>query len=124
MLAVSNTSPISNLAWIGRVEPLRSQFDEIWIPDAVKQGLHAHPGDQALAAIHSALDTGWLRVSEVPSTALYKILSLQIHRGEAAAIALAAELRADWVIIDEQEARGLATQAGVPVVGTLGILLN
>jgi predicted nucleic acid-binding protein len=34
---------------------------------------------------------------------------VQLHRGEAEAIAPAAEIRADMVLIDEQEWRQLAT---------------
>ena len=39
MLAVSNTSPIANLACIGRLHLLRVQFGEIWIPRAVETEL-------------------------------------------------------------------------------------
>ena len=39
MLVASNTSPISNLAIIGRLSLLRSQFREIWIPVAVQSEL-------------------------------------------------------------------------------------
>jgi predicted nucleic acid-binding protein len=39
MLAVSNTSPISNLACIGRLDLVRAQFGEIWIPRAVEAEL-------------------------------------------------------------------------------------
>src|SRR5713226_4324645 len=45
MFAASNTSPISNLAIIGRLDLLRTQFREIWIPAAVEAelGQLAHP---------------------------------------------------------------------------------
>jgi uncharacterized protein len=52
------------------------------------------------------------------------VLSLYLHRGEAEAIALAAELRAEAVISDEQEGRQLAAEAGLLVTGVLGILLR
>jgi len=52
------------------------------------------------------------------------MLLLQVHPGEAEAIALACDLKADTVIIDEQEGRGLAAQAGLFVTGTLGVLLR
>jgi len=35
MRAVSNTSPVLNLAIVGRLSLLRDQFGEIWIPQAV-----------------------------------------------------------------------------------------
>lgn len=52
------------------------------------------------------------------------MLTLQLHAGEAEAIALAADLKADAAIIDEQEGRSLASQAGLFVIGTLGIRLR
>jgi predicted nucleic acid-binding protein len=58
---VSNTSPISNLAIIGRLNLLRSQFQEIWIPSAV----HAELGQLSHAAawneILQARYDGWIK---------------------------------------------------------------
>jgi uncharacterized protein len=46
-----------------------------------------------------------------------------VDRGEAEAIALAEELRADHLLIDERKGRRLAQQRGVPVIGLLGVVL-
>jgi predicted nucleic acid-binding protein len=78
----------------------------------------------ALAAIQDALGKGWVRCGSPAASPLLNLLSLHLHRGEAEAIALAADLRADVVIIDEQEGRELAAQAGLHVIGVLGILLR
>jgi hypothetical protein len=43
--------------------------------------------------------------------------------GEAEAIALAIEMKADIVLLDEIEGRDVAAQLDLPVAGTLGILL-
>ena len=123
MPAVSNTSPISNLAFIGRLDLLKSQFGELWIPPAVAKELKAHPNPVALAAIEAAIRDQWIRIATPQDTPLRRMLLQQVHLGEAEAIALAADLKADTVIIDEQEGRGLAAQAGLFVTGTLGILL-
>jgi len=40
---VSNTSPLSNLACIGRLKVLQQQFHEVWIPDAVDKELRNIP---------------------------------------------------------------------------------
>ncbi len=52
------------------------------------------------------------------------MLLQQLHRGEAEAIALAIDLHADIILIDELEGRALAGQAGLSVSGTLGVLLR
>jgi hypothetical protein len=124
MRAVSNTSPLSNLAAIGRLPLLKSQFSEIWIPSFVREELSAHPDATALAAIQEALGEGWIKCASPAASRLLGVLSLHLHRGEAEAIALAADLDADVVIIDEQEGRELAAQAGLYVTGVLGILLR
>jgi len=124
MRAVSNTSPVSNLAIIGRLDLLKSQFSEICIPAFVWKELCAHPDPGALAAIQKGLAGGWIQSAAAPASHLLSLLSLQLHRGEAEAIALAVELNADVVITDEQEGRELAAQVGLKVTGALGILLR
>lgn len=124
MRAVSNTSPISALAQIGRLELLRSQFSDVWIPAAVLLELRALPNPEALAAFDLALAQGWMKQASVSPSHFLNVLSLHIHTGEAEAIALAAEIKADIVLIDEQEGRQFAAQAGLPVTGALGVLLR
>ncbi len=124
MLAVSNTSPISNLASIGRLELLKSQFSTIWIPDAVVNELAAHPDPAAREAIQNAIRENWLKVETLQDSRLLRVLLLQLHLGEAEAIALATVLNAGIVLIDEQEGRQLASKTGLAVTGVLGVLLR
>lgn len=124
MRAVSNTSPISNLASIGRLELLKSQFSALWIPDAVVKELTAHPDPIAHAAIQAAIRDQWIRIAAAGDSSLLRLLLLQLHQGEAEAIALATELKADIVLMDEQEGRELASATGLAVTGVLGILLR
>ena len=52
------------------------------------------------------------------------MLRLHLHSGEAEAIALAIDLQANLVLLDEQEGRQYAAQAGLSVSGVLGVLLR
>ena len=124
MPVISDTSPISSLAIIGRLSLLRSQFSEICIPPAVLQELMDHPNRKALGAIETAIQDRWIRMIAPAPSRLLSVLLVHLHSGEAEAIALAAELNADMVIIDEQEGRQFAMQAGLRVTGVLGILLR
>jgi predicted nucleic acid-binding protein len=124
MRAVSNTSPISNLAIIGHLSLLKAQFSEIWIPPAVVRELEAHPDSAALAAIQQAIREKWIQTAGPTQSPFLSVLSPHLHRGEAEAIALAADIKADIVIIDEQEGRQFAAQAGLSVTGVLGVLLR
>jgi predicted nucleic acid-binding protein len=124
MPAVSNTSPISSLAAIGRLEFLKSQFSTLWIPDAVFEELTAHPDPIAQTAIQTALRDQWIQIGTPRDSGLLRLLLLQLHRGEAETIALATDLKAEIVLIDEQEGRQLASKTGLAVTGVLGVLLR
>ena len=124
MLTVSNTSPISNLASIGHLELLKSQFSVIWIPNEVAEELAAHPDPAAREAIQNAVREQWILIGKPQDSRLLRILMLQLHQGEAEAIALATDMKADIVLIDEQEARQFASRTGLAVTGVLGILLR
>jgi hypothetical protein len=52
------------------------------------------------------------------------LLAAVLDRGEAEAIALAVEMSADWILLDETDARNAASRAGLRVTGVLGILLG
>jgi hypothetical protein len=60
MRVVSNTSPISNLAIIGRLDLLKGRYGRLFIPPAVAQELAALSHPQASARIAAALTEGWL----------------------------------------------------------------
>jgi hypothetical protein len=124
MVAVSDTSAVSNLAFIGRLDLLRSQFQVIWIPEAVRQELGAIRSPEAKALIDRAFHEGWLRCRPVGNSRLAAALANNLDQGEAEAIALATEIAADLLLIDEKEGRGFARQAGLPVRGVLGILIR
>jgi predicted nucleic acid-binding protein len=124
MPAVSNTSPISNLAWIGRLDLLPSQFGEVWIPRGVEAELRNVPEPGAIKTIEEAKRSGWLRPRQASSAALISLLSVELHPGEAEAIALALETKPDRLLIDETDGRNMARQLGIPLTGVLGVLLR
>ena len=51
-------------------------------------------------------------------------LLVDLDRGEAEAIALAMELDADLLLLDERLARRHATRLGLTITGSLGVLLK
>jgi len=92
MVAVSDTSAISNLALIGRFDLLRSQFQVVWIPEAVREELEQVPSSKAKAAIDQAFQEGWLRCRAVANSRLAAALANDLDQGEAEALALATEI--------------------------------
>jgi predicted nucleic acid-binding protein len=124
MPVVSNTSPVLNLAVIGRLSLLHDQFGEILIPNAVLEELRIQedlPGSQAT---REALKEGWLIIQEVSNQSLVSVLQRELDNGEAEAITLAVQAKAQWILLDEKEGRKIAKSLGLRVAGILGILLR
>jgi predicted nucleic acid-binding protein len=92
MPVVSNTSPILNLAVIGKLSPLHDQFGEILIPNAVPEELRIQEDLPGCQAIRDALKEEWLRIKEVSDKSLVRVLERELDNGEAAAIALAVQV--------------------------------
>ena len=98
MPAISNTSPLLNLS-IDEPRP-----GSVYLQDAIKEG--------------------WLVLHPVNNTPLISLLQQKLHQGEAEAIALAVELSATKILLDEKEARQAARTLGLSITGILGILLR
>lgn len=121
-MVVSNTSPLMNLAIIGRLDLLRHLYETIHVPDAVwdelvKQGA-GKPGSEAIAA------ASWIQTHTVQNQHLVAALREQLDPGESEAIALALELKATLILLDETEGRRVTTLYGLNKTGALGILLQ
>ena len=123
MRVVSNTSPICNLAIIGRLELLPRRYGGGSIPREVALELGAMSHQAARSQIQAALARGWLRVED---TTLLPSLSLPVRldAGELAAMALGVAVRADVLLIDEKRGRVAARALGLAVSGLLGELLH
>jgi uncharacterized protein len=121
MLVVSNTSPLSNLAIIGRLELVCEQLGGVLIPPAVQAELSMNPKSNARAALEAALQQGWIRVM-VLARPVPPDLLLALDPGEAEALSLALQVKAGLVLLDESAARAKAAQLDLRLTGALGIL--
>jgi len=122
MRVVSNTSPLSNLAIVGRRDLLKQRYGTVRIPPAVARELPAlsHPGGRT--RIPAALAHGWLVVESPPASPL--ALPFPLDVGEAEAIALALATNVDVLLMDEKRGREAARHLGLTVAGALGELLH
>jgi len=59
----------------------------------------------------------------VKDRSLVQLLQAGLDRGESEVIALAQEVNADLVLLDEKDARLAAKKTGLKVLGTIGILV-
>jgi hypothetical protein len=121
---VSNTSPILNLAIIGELSLLREQFGEVRIPGAVLDELRVEENLPGSQSVRDAIVDGWIRTEAVKEYELVRAVQRDLDRGEAEAIALAMQVNAEWILMDERDGRKVARSMGLKVVGLLGVLLK
>ena len=116
---VLNNTPLVALAGLGRLDLFESLFGEVAIPPAVRAEFLAIETERRQAQLS---ESPWIRC--VPLQAPSRALSFGgLDTGEAEVLALAEELDARLVVIDERKARRYAERMGLPLTGTLGILL-
>ena len=119
MIVVADTTPVNYLILIGEIDVLAKLYGRVVIPFAVREELMR---SRAPASVQAwiAQPPHWLEIlSPVPvlDAALAKL-----DAGEREAIALAEELSADQLIVDEIKGRREAERRGLSVIGTLGVL--
>ena len=117
MIVVSDTSPLNYLVLVQHQDVLPALFGRVLAPPAVIAELQ-HPGAPAVVRSWASTPPPWL---EVRAPAMVDP-DLELGPGEAEAISLARELKADVVLIDERKAFTVARQCGLFVTGTLGVL--
>src|SRR3954470_20704681 len=114
MIVVSDTSAITSLVQIGREQILKFLFDRVLIPPAVRD---------ELMAFHKILPE-FIEVSSAQNEAEVKSLLEILDRGEAEAIVLAQTISPDFLLVDDLDARAIASQRGLTIIGLLGVLAH
>jgi hypothetical protein len=120
MDVVSNSTPLIALAKIQKLDLLKHFFGTVSIPQEVYDEVVTRGGP--LYGADEVSRASWIRVVSVENRTAVDALSLTLDRGEAEAIALAREIDA-LLIIDDRDGRDAAKSLGIPITGTIGILL-
>jgi uncharacterized protein len=120
VIVVVNTSPLILLAKIGRLDLLARLYNQVVIPQAVWAELREKQGPET-EQVEKLIQTGVLRRQKALAHHLSQVSS-DLGRGEQEAIALAVQLQAALVILDDQEGRRIARQKSLAVTGTIGVL--
>ena len=119
MRLVSNSGPILSFARANRLDALNAVVVELFIPEAVYDDIVI--AGQGKAGAREVADAGWIRRTHLIDTSSADRLSLRLHAGERQAIALARELKLP-LLVDEREARKVASALGLTFLGSLRIL--
>ncbi len=122
MIIVSDTSPTNNLAAINHLHLLHQLYGTVFIPEAVYRELTDPTFPVAGAAEVQTFD--WIETCAISNRTLVEALSNELDIGEAEAIALAVEIQADQILIDERRGRLIANKLNLQYTGILGILVE
>jgi uncharacterized protein len=125
VIIVSDTSPITNLAAIKQLDLLQKLYTQIIIPTAVYNEMVSV--DKLVPGAMEVQTLTWIQTQTVTDSQQVIIIQESqenIDLGEAEAIALALELKADLLLMDERRGRIVATSYGLQVTGLLGVLVQ
>lgn len=118
MIVVSNTSPLMNLAVINQLKIIEQLYGKVIIPEEVSNEL-------SVAGIYELIEQNpWIEKHQVKNKGLADSLKIELDDDEAETIALAIELKADMVLIDERLGRNIASRFGQKCIGILGMLME
>jgi len=118
VIVVSDASPFNVLVRIRCIDVLPLLFGSVIVPPAVVSEL-SHPSTPEVVRQWMAERRTWLTVqSPLQIDATLTIDDV----GEAEAISLALELKADLLLADDRKARRLARNRGLAITGAVGVL--
>jgi uncharacterized protein len=120
-VVVSDTSPIRALAFVDALSLLHALFGEVLVPSAVEQELRT-PRDGGAPV--DLTQVPFIQVCQPTDLSRIAELRADLDPGEAEAIALAGQIGATLLLIDERKGRRFAQAAGFQTMGALGVLLR
>ncbi len=124
-VVISDTSPLVHLARAELFSLLKAFYGRLLIPTAVwREAVEEGQGRVGEADVREAVGDGWIEVRSPTDAPFLQLLRGELDDGEAEGIALAAEVGAGLILLDETQARQRARSVGLRTTGTLGILVR
>lgn len=122
LLVICDTTPVNYLVLIGHIDLLPILFENVTLPSVVRDEL-ANKDAPAPVRNWIAAPPPWVEVRQTTHGRFYGDEALDaLDEGEKAAIALATELAADLILMDDRAGVAVALRKKLKVAGTLGIL--
>jgi predicted nucleic acid-binding protein len=119
MIVVSDTTPLNYLVLVGQANLLWQLYQRVIIPPAVYAELQ-RANTPASVKQWVVNHPTWLEVR--PITMMLDKERSVLDEGECEALALAEEVGADLLLIDDRQGRLEARRRNLRVIGTLGVL--
>jgi hypothetical protein len=122
MIVVADASPITALLHLNKLELLIKLYEKIIIPQSVAlelQSLNAF--GYSLSFLRQVESYSIIQCNDLQ---FMELLQQHLDAGESEAIALAKELHADWLLIDEKLGTKYAKAENIPCKGVIGVLIE
>ena len=124
-MVIVDSSTLIHLSAIGRFPLLTDLFGRLTVTPAVWREVVEQGKDRTrIAALEAAREHGALEVREPANQPLVRSLRHDLDDGEAEVIALAVENPGSLALLDESDARRLATSFGIEKTGAIGVLIR
>ena len=122
MKIISDSSPLINMACIGRLDLLKQLYGQLFVPEAVQNEIViVGKGQPGADEIESAK---WIKMKSVQDRSQVHALEQELDAGESEAIALTMEMKAGLLLMDERIGREVARHFGLHFTGLIGISIE
>ena len=124
MIVVSDSTPLISLMKASQLDILEKLFGNVLIPEAVFSELTANDAfPEEAALIQKSKSIKVVVVSDHKAVSLLQ-RATGLDCGESEAIVYADDAHADLLLMDEVQGRKVAKSMGLPIMGSVGILIN
>ena len=122
---IFNSSPLINLAKADILDILFNLFEQIIIPEAVyNEVVLEGKNKEGTDKISELIEKNQITIKQVSNTPLVTALNKHLDLGEAEAITLTLDCKANLLVLDEKEARNYALIYDISITGFIGILIR
>jgi len=111
---IADASTLISLGWVDQLQILPALFGRIVVSPAVANEATRRG---------SALPT-WVDVRSLSRPLDHRVVAARLGAGESEVLSLGLELKDAWVILDDREARSLARELGLRILGTAAVLVE
>ena len=120
-IIISNTTPIITLLAIDKLEILKEIYGKIYVPKGVYEEIENGLEKEFYVDLKIY---DWIEIIEVKNKLALQQLENHLDKGEAHALILYDELKADLLVMDEKLGRKYAKKQNCNYIGSFGVLLR
>lgn len=110
---ISDTTCVTSLSKIGKLYLLKELYGKVFITNEIFDEYKKE---------HEENLPDWIEIKEVKDKNKLFEINKELHLGESSAIALALENKNSLLIVDDGKARLYATDQGLTITGTIGVI--